>query len=80
MNTDADLFAPAEPIINPFLTIGFSHYYHLGEATFIMRGISSDFKYILDENPLSKQNSPRWDAEFCGVTSGAILFAHAPGL
>ena len=25
--------------------------------------------------PLSNRNSPRWDAMFCGVTSGAILFA-----
>ena len=25
-----------------------------------------------------KQNSPRWDAAFCGVTSGAILFAYVP--
>ena len=25
---------------------------------------------------LSKQNSPSWDAAFCGVTSGAILFAY----
>ena len=24
----------------------------------------------------SKQNSPKWDAAFCGVTSGAILFAY----
>ena len=24
---------------------------------------------------VGKQNSPRWDAAFCGVTSGAILFA-----
>ena len=25
-----------------------------------------------------KQNSPRWDAAFCGVTYGAILFAYVP--
>ena len=31
---------------------------------------------FFDEFPVSKQNSPRWDAAFCGVTSGAILFAH----
>ena len=38
------------------------------------------FIYILffDENHISKQNSPRWDAAFCGVTSGAILFAYVP--
>ena len=31
-----------------------------------------------DENHVSKQKSPRWDAAFCGDTSGAILFAYAP--
>ena len=29
--------------INPYLTNGVSHHYHLGESTFIFRGISSDF-------------------------------------
>ena len=28
---------------NPYLTNGFSHHYHLGESTFIFRGIRSDF-------------------------------------
>ena len=27
---------------------------------------------------MSKQNSPRWDAAFCGGTSGAILFSFVP--
>ena len=38
------------------------------------------FKFIpvYDEIPLIKQNSPRWDAAFCGITSGAILFANVP--
>ena len=35
-----------------------------------------NFYHIFDEKSLSKQNSPRWDAAFCGVTSGAILFAY----
>ena len=29
-------------ILNPFLTNGFSHRYHLGESTFILRDIRSD--------------------------------------
>ena len=29
--------------INPYLTNGFAHRYHLGESTFIFRGIRSDF-------------------------------------
>ena len=65
--------------INPYLTNRFSH--HLGESTFTLRGIRRDIEflfYISDEIPLSKQNSPRWDAAICGVTSGAILFR--PGL
>ena len=36
------------------------------------------FYLIFDEISLSKQNSPRWDAALCGVTSGAILFAYVP--
>ena len=43
-----------------------------------------DFISFFDKIPLSKQNSSRWDVAFCGVTSGAILFACAikrmPGL
>ena len=31
---------------------------------------------FFDKNHVNKQNSPRWDAAFCGVTSGAILFAY----
>ena len=66
-------------IINPYLTNGFSYHYQSGESTFSFRGIRSDLKICIqffDEIPLSKQNSPRWDAAFCGVTSGAILFAY----
>ena len=29
--------------INPYLMNGFSHHYHLGQSTFIFRGIRSDF-------------------------------------
>ena len=29
--------------LNPHLTNGFSHYYHLGESTFMFRGIRSNF-------------------------------------
>ena len=63
---------------NPLVTNGLSHCYHLDESTFIFRGIRSNFSFFIsffDENPVSKQNRPKWDAAFCGVTSGAILFA-----
>ena len=36
------------------------------------------FFIYFDEISFSKQNSPRWDAAFCGVTSGAMLFAYVP--
>ena len=65
--------------LNPLVTNGPSHCYQLDESTFIYRGIRSDFFFVIsffDENRISKQNSPRWDAAFCGVPSGAILFAY----
>ena len=37
-----------------------------------------NFYFIFYEIPISKQNSPRWDAAFCGVTSGAMVFAYVP--
>ena len=62
------------------MTNGFSHPYHLDGSTFIFRGIRSIFFFIFislfDENDFSKQNNPKWDAAFFGVTSGAILFAY----
>ena len=36
------------------------------------------FISFFHEISLCKQNSPRWDAAFCGITSGAILFANVP--
>ena len=33
---------------------------------------------FFNENSISKHNSPRWDAAFCGVTSGVIMFAYVP--
>ena len=44
---------------------------HLGMLFFI--SIS-----VFDEIKASKQNISRWDAAFCSVTSGAILFAYVP--
>ena len=43
----------------------------MGESIFILRGLN--FIKFFDENSLSKQNSPRWDAAFCGVTYWASL-------
>ena len=60
-------------VVNPLFTYGLSHPYHLDEPTFIYICIS-----FFDEIQVSKQNGPRWDAAFCGVTSRAILFAYVP--
>ena len=77
-----------------FLTNVLSHHYHLDKYTFILeatvvivkfysfRGNSSDCKilfiFFFDEISLSKQNSPCWNAAFCGVKSRAILFSRVP--
>ena len=55
------------------MTNGLSHRYHLDESIFIFRDIRCSFFIFIsffDENPASKQNSPRWDAAFWGVISG----------
>ena len=71
----------AATLFNPYMYLmnGFSHY-HLGQSTFIIRDIRSDFELLFHFSIkfLSKQNSPRWDATFCSVPSGAILFAYVP--
>ena len=59
----------------PLVKNGLSLPYHFDESICIFRGMGSNF-LLLDENHVRKQNSPRWDTTFCGVTSGAILFAY----
>ena len=64
---------------NKFLTNGFSHYYHLGESTFILRCIRSDSK--VSYNFLIKillANRIARDTAFCDIISGAILYAYVP--
>ena len=64
---------------------GFSHRYQLGESTFIFSGVRSDF-YLLSHfsmkflcaNRIALDGMPQNDVAFCGVTSGAILFAYVP--
>ena len=59
-------------------TLHNDHIFHdLGECTVILVVIRSDFELIqfLDETPPTIQNSSRWDATFCGITSRAMLFA-----
>ena len=33
-------------MINPYLMNGFSHHYHLGESTFMFRGVRSDLEFL----------------------------------
>ena len=41
---EIDMFSSASHLgINPYLTNGFSHGYHLDESTFVSRDIRSDF-------------------------------------
>ena len=59
------------------MTNELAHHYHLGESTSIFVDIGCGLNCLFSFSQ-SKQNSPRWDAAFCGVTSGAILFAYVP--
>ena len=45
--TEFPKYRSAYSSLNPFLKNGFSHYYHLGESTFILRGIRSDFDCLI---------------------------------
>ena len=67
--------------LNTLVTNELSLCYHFDESTFIYRGFGCDLKNFAKffNKYLSKQNSPRCDASFCGVTSGAILFAYIWG-
>ena len=49
-------------IVNPLVTNGLSHPYHLDESSFIFRGFRNNFfifNIFFDEIHVSKQNSPR---------------------
>ena len=57
-----------------WLTNGFSHRYHLGESTFIFKGIGSDFKFsykflmiILLANRIAPDGMPRFAASHLGL-------------
>ena len=55
------------------MTNGLIRHYDLDEFTDTFFQFLYNFFY---EIPLSKQNSPRWDAAVRGVTSWVILFAN----
>ena len=66
------------PAFYPLVTDGLSHPYHL-EESIGHQELFFIFISFFDESRSSKRNTRlRWDAAFCGVTSGAILFAYVP--
>ena len=67
--------------LNPYLTNGFSHHYHLDESTFIFRGVRSDFYFIyyfsmnfLCANRISPDGTPRSAASHLGLF--CLLMSH----
>ena len=68
------------PYCDPLVTNAISHPYHLDESISSLRGIRSilfSFLFHFSMKIMSANRiAPRWDSAFCGVTSGAILFAY----
>ena len=60
--------------LNPYVTNGLSHHYHLDESIFNFRGIRGNFHFyfIFHWNSCKQTVKPR------GVSSGAILCAFVP--
>ena len=60
------------------MTDGLDHHYHLGESTVMLGALRVTLIFIpfFKDMLLSKQNSPRWVAAFCGVTSEANIIAN----
>ena len=59
---------------NPILTNGFSHYYHLGESTFIFGGVMSEFYFsshfsikFLCVNRIDSDGTPRFAVSHLGL-------------
>ena len=68
-------------LLTPQMTNGLSSCYHLDKSTFIFRVIRCCFKVLFNffkEISLSKRYSPRWNAAFCGVTSGGYTVCKCP--
>ena len=54
----------------------FNIWMRLHVFSFLMASGVFIFVSFFDESHVRKQNSARWNAAFCGVISGAILFAN----
>ena len=73
--------------INPFLINGFFHHYHLGESTFIFKGIRSDFKFpykifmkFLLANRIAPDGTPQNAASHLGLCCLPMSHKKAPRL
>ena len=62
-------------MINPYVTNGFSHPYHLGESTFSLRGIRSNFSFlfhfsmkIFSANRIAPDGTPRLAVSHLGLS------------
>ena len=64
-------------LVNPLVMNELSQPSHLDESTFMLRlTISISHLFYFSMKMMCKQNGLRRDAAFCGVTSGAILYAY----
>ena len=59
-------------ILNPLVTNGLSHFYHLDESTFILRGIRSIFSIFfsmkfIKANRIARDGTPRFAASHLGL-------------
>ena len=70
--------------VNPLVTNGIAHPYPIDESFFFLRGTRSNFSVLFhfyDENHVSKQNSPRWDAaSHLGLFGLPMSHKKTPGL
>ena len=67
-------FSISSQLLNPYSTNGFSHHYHLGESTFMSRGLRSNFQFsahfsmkFLLANRIAPDGTPRSAASHLGL-------------
>ena len=67
--------------INPYMTNGLDHHYHLGESTFISRGFRGDFKILFhfsmksfSVNRIAPDGTPHSGVSHLGL----FCFAYGP--
>ena len=73
--------------LNPYMTNGFSHYYHLGESTLIFRGFGCNFESLfhfsmkfLYASRIAADGTPRLRCHIWGYSVCLCLIKGTPGL